>query len=193
MPAFLQIQVVPALRIPGFTNFTSRQAVLPCVCVYAFRQTDSNVRCAVSCHADAVKSDCTILLRNISNLLTPLNSLCSQNERAIYMPLTYATICAKALSRFKMLKKEKRRRLRRNFFCKQWVVWSVQNRAGWHNISWKQTTITASLQKGTATSSASNERGAAFKKCWTIEGGLCGETFNGCRIFIHWGEWLNSF
>jgi hypothetical protein len=52
------------------------------------------------------------MLRNISNLLTPLNSLCRQNERIIHMPITYATICAKASSLLKMLeeKEEKKRR-----------------------------------------------------------------------------------
>jgi hypothetical protein len=110
------IQVFSDLRIPGFTNFTSRQAVLLCPCVHAFRQTDSNFRYAVSCHADTVESDCTVMLRNISNLLTPLNSLCRQNERIIHMPITYATICAKALALFKSLKGKKMRWLWRNFF-----------------------------------------------------------------------------
>jgi hypothetical protein len=90
------------------------------------------------------------VLRNISNLLTLINSLCRQK----YMPITYATICAKALSLFKMLKEEKKDDCEETFSASSGWFDRYKKRAGWHNISWKQTTITAFLQKGTATSSA---------------------------------------
>jgi hypothetical protein len=122
--------MITILKLSKYRQFPLCEYYVPPSCtsvrVRLGVQAVSNFRYAVSCHVDAVMSDYTIVLRNISNLLTPLNSLCRQNKRKIHMPITYATVCAKALALFKMLKEEKMRRLWRKFFCKLWVVWSLK-------------------------------------------------------------------
>jgi hypothetical protein len=57
----------------------------------------------------------------------------------------------------KCSKKKKETTVKKLFLQAVGGLIGTKTRAGWHNISWKQTAITAFLQKGTATSSASNE------------------------------------
>jgi hypothetical protein len=89
------------------------------------------------------------------------------------MPITYATISAKAVSLFKMHKENKMETtVKEHFLQAVGGLIGTKKKAGSHNISWKQTTITAFLQKATAMARPNlRSRGRPLGLLLDVEGG----------------------